>query len=485
MRDEMREEKDRIEQEILEESKNQRADRLIKKLKEQKDVVGDKFEEKASKDPKRFRNLALMLENFDTAFGNLTETQQSSSFAGVLPKHVKRIIRLAYPNSIRGDVFDEWVMERDNDTIYYYSPVYGSTKRDGVQGDVTHEKSTHRYASTIEVEEIAASVATTNYTGTLSVVPIRPFKFTVLIDGVPSANDDGAGNVSGAISDELGYTAGITITGTIDYTTGDYDITFSAAPTGAKFDIEYLYDEEVAANYPQQGSVEFTLTEKVFKADIHSLKASWSVKSDILMKTSMKIDINESLTLNIAQELTKSLDFRALSLGYRTSKGNPVTNFNADWKTGGSDSQEAHAQSVYNAIRRAGNGIYKELQRGKVNVIYGGPDAVAYLAYHRKWEEADSMEQIGGHLAGYINKIPVYQVPIEIVPNDELVCVFNNVAYKDPAISSGILVPIASSTMLLNYADLYSEKAVYTMEQTKVMQSKYLRRLKLLNLPQA
>ena len=465
--------------------RKEKGNQLIEAWAKRKDVVGEKFLESAQKAPEKFRNLAVMLENFEGHVSNLTEAQTSAAFKGVLPTTIAKIVRLGYPNSVRGDIFHEWAMQSADDSIYYWSPIYATTKRDGVAGTITHQTATNRYSSEMTVDAIAATAATDNYTGTLSVVPVRSYKVTMLIDNVPVGNDDGAGNISGAIPTTLGYGA-LTITGTINYTTGAYDVTFSATPTGAKFDIEFLYDMEVEANYDEQGELHWELTRKQFKPDFHSLKTAWSLKSELILQKSMNIDLEDSMVNGAVDELKKSLDFRALSLGANVSKKNAITTFDADWKTSGSNSPKSHAQGANNAIKRAGSAIFSELQRGAINVIYGGEGAIDYLSsYIDNFREDDSQEQIGAHLVGYMGKVPVYKVPSTLVGGSgEVIGVFNNNSKDDYAISTGVLVPIAANTEKLTFASLNSEMGTYCVEDTVITQDKYIRILELTALPE-
>ena len=70
----------------------------------------------------------------------------------------------------------------------------------------------------------------TNFIGVLPNVPVLINTVIVKVDGAEQGTDDGAGNITGA---------GIS-TGTVDYATGDIDVTFSSPPG---------LDEVVSATY--------------------------------------------------------------------------------------------------------------------------------------------------------------------------------------------------------------------------------------------
>jgi len=455
--------------------RNSRADRLIEKWSKKKDLVGDGFQEKAHSSLNKYRNLSIMLENLEDHLATLTETQIATSF-GTTPRQLIKIIRLGYPNSAREDVFHVWGMETMRDDIYINNIVYNSTKRDATAETIYHESAANRYASSISVDVVDGTGSGTNYTGTLAKVPLYPFKLTILVGGIPVAVDNGSGVFVGATMSKI-------TASTINYTTGEYDITFSGAP-GLAITIESVFVTEGAYNTSEMGDAELRFTPVQFNADFYPLGVSWSLHSEFLLKSTLNTDTEEVFNVGCAELLRKELDFRTFKMAYRSALGNTVINFNADWKSGGADSAIAHAQSISNALERGRMAIYKDLQRGGISNIFGGPDAVAYLTYHKDWVYETAVAQVGVYKMGSIRGIPVYVTPTDIVPNDELVLNWKNPADEyDSSVSVGVFLPVAQFTPKLTYKNLYSEKSLYSVEDKKVLNSKYLRRIKLLNLP--
>ena len=58
-------------------------------------------------DERKAANLAIMLETQAKRMGRMTEAQYSSAFAAT-PENMIRLVRLAYPNSIREKLFTEF-----------------------------------------------------------------------------------------------------------------------------------------------------------------------------------------------------------------------------------------------------------------------------------------------------------------------------------------------------------------------------------------
>jgi len=452
-----------------------RGDQLVEKW-SKKRGIGENMQESYDSNPAKIRGLASMLENQENHLRQLTETQISNAFQ-TTPENVLRIVRLGYPNSIRGDVFLEWAMETARDSIYYLSPVYATTNRDATAANVTHESSASRYPS--EVEEEAMSISTKNYTLTTDVQPIRPYSITILFDGVPVAADDGAGNIvssSGALNTSA--------TNTVNYTTGAIDINGAAAnPAATAVLAIYHVDTEVAASYTEIGSVELQLRDHQFRAKPYPLGVSWSKMTELLLGTTLKIDAEDALIRGASDEVKKALDFMALKTGYRSAQGNTLIQFDASIATTGADDELAHVNMFTNAIDRASDAMYNSLQRGGVTKIYGGPGFISYLKLHKKFTEAGRQPAIGGYKVGSLDGVDLYKCPSAIVPNDEGVAVYRNEQVpEDVSVAFGSLIPLYK-TQTLEFKDFYSTTGLAHFGDSRVLQSKYLQPMKINNLP--
>lgn len=452
-----------------------RGDQLVEKW-SKKRGIGENMQETYDANPSKIRGLAFMLENQENHLRQLTETQISNAFQ-TTPENVLRIVRLGYPNSIRGDVFLEWAMETARDSIYYLSPVYSTTKRGATTGDVTHESSASRYPT--EIEEEAMAISTKNYTLTCAQLPVRPYSVTILFDGVPVAADDGAGNITSATG-ALNTGA----TNTIVYATGVIDINGAAAnPAATSVTAIYHFDSEVAAKYTEIGSVELQLRDHQFRAKPYPLGVSWSKMTELLLGTTLKIDAEDALIRGASDEVKKALDFMALKTGYRASQGNTQIEFDASIATTGADDELAHVNMFTNAIDRASDAMYDTLQRGGVTKIYGGPGFISYLKLHKKFTEAGKQPAVGAYKVGSLDGIDLYKAPSAVVPNDEGVAVYRNEQVpEDVSIAFGSLIPLYK-TQTLEFKDFYSTTGLAHFGDSRVLQSKYLQPMKITNLP--
>jgi len=466
MRKEMRETAKRAEMtERLSERQNF-GDQLFEKWSKTPDV-GEGLEGLYERDADKARGLSIILENQENHLSQLTETQISNSF-GTTPENVLRVVRLGYPNSVRGELFLEWAMETARDSIYYLSPVYQKTARGADAGDVTHESDAYRYSSEIE-EETEGAMTAGALAGTLTgVLPMRPFSVKILRDGVPVAADDGAGNF-----------VGTTFTGTINYTTGEYDVTDSAGGTEVLTFI-WNYDSEVAANYDELGSVELQLRDYQFRVKPMPLYVSWSKMTELLINTTLNIDAEDALIRGAGDELKKALDFQAVRMAWRASGGNTAVTFDGTLSAGETETDKA--TNLSRAIDDAADTIFASLQRGGVSKIVGGPKAVNYLKLHKRFSAAGAQPKVGIHKVGSLDGMDIYKAPSTIVDDSSLMGIYKNENVpEDVSLAFGSLIPLYK-TQTLEHKNFYKETGMAHFGDGRVLNGRYLTRINLTNI---
>jgi len=472
--------------------RKQEGDKLVESWSKKKGI-GEGLVKIYEKSPEKARDLAFVLKWEEKHLGRLTETQISTAFS-TTPENVMKIVRLGYPNSVRGDVFLEWSMQTTRDSMYYLYPVYDSAQRGSTINQHLIESSTYRYSTEI-VQDINNSLGNGSQVTFTSVSssqsPIVPYSVRVYVGNVLVGNDNGSGVFPASTGEDLvpnqaGETAIGISSGTINYTTGQYSIVFTSAPaSGAQVIVEYNYNSEVSTNYGNLGLVDLQLRDYQFRVRPYPLGVSWSKMTELLLGTTLNIDAEEALIRGAADELKKSLDFQALRLGYTAAYGNSSVSFDGSPSAGGEDSTIERAQAITNAIDQAGDIMFNLLQRGGVTKIYGGPNATSYLKLHKRFDASGAQPKVGAHRLGSIDQIDIFKVPNAIVPQNELVAVYRNDEMpEDVSIACGTLIPLYK-TQKLEYKNLYSEQGLAHFGDLKVLQPGYLVRIVLSNLPLA
>lgn len=418
-------------------SRRAEGDRLVESLLGRKNLNTDNsLREAYDRAPDRVRNLAFIIRNTEDHFRKLGESQISTTFK-TTPENVMRVLRLGYLNTCRQDAFWEVGLQTARDVFYNLKPTYGKTLRGATAGNAMFESPEWRSASESEIATVVEVPNGTIKTFTVASIangPLQPWTVNVIRANAIVGRDDGKGGL-----------AGDDFTGTINYDTGAVSITFGTAPAASTvIQVEAAISLEGDDDLSVTQSVQLTLEATPFVLREYPIYGSFSKKLELLIGTTIEVDAEDAYLRAMADELRKSLDMQAFRLGYRqalrNSAGSPVI-FDMQGAVGESESDRVQAVSRY--IGKAGNKMYSQLLRGGVSKIYGGPSAVDVLTMHDKWSDAGAQTQNGIHKLGMLGQIDVFKTPVEIVPDNQMVCVYKNPDMpEDVFMILGTLVPM-------------------------------------------
>ena len=458
--------------------KSARADRLVEKWSRVPEI-GSGLK---AMDGRKARNLAIMLERQARHMSRLSETQYSSAFAAT-PENMIRLVRLAYPNSIRDKLFTEFAMETAKDSIKYIKPVYsanGSINRDdsftGVGNGfgtslVTYESKQSRFP-----QEMANGVVSA---GTTATVTFSANEFTKGYIPGYAVLYDASGNVLAWENKPGGDLSNWTVAPSSTITnityvsaTAVYTIT-SGVSVVANAIGRYNSETDTAGTY--LGEVELVMTDYQFKVRPLTLGVSWTALSELVLDSTVGVSTEEVLMDAAGQEIKKSLDFYAVKIGYGAAQTNgmPVVNFDAEAGAGTQDSYIHTAQTLSQAIERVGDAMFNSLNRGGVSRIVGGPAAVTYARLNAGFTTKGAQPRIGGYQVGEIYGIPLFKVPKQIIPENRLLCVWKNENNEaDVAIAFGTLVPFFS-TGALQRKNFYKEAGLASFGDYVILNGGY------------
>jgi len=514
-----------LEEKLYREERAYRADKLIEKWARVPEVGKDikNLEESTS------RNLAIFLENQARSLSKMTETQLSSSFQGFTPENMLRLVRLAYPNTIRGKLFTEFAMESARDSIKYIRPTYtgnaaGGSLEDKSFGDLNtngtpefgsadyrkamYESTEDRYSSEL-FNGVVGDLGVADGAGTLTCVAGAFGTLGAnIIEGYgsifwkteqnPLAVQMRSGEwfMGGVVKEDDTHFYKITAVDAA-HTSGVYTFTIVESADGSTGWAAPAADEtanvvafvradvegDFAGDY--LGEVELVMTDYEFRPRPQTLGVSWPQLMEIVLDTSYGVSAEEMLLDAAGQEIKKALDFRAVKLAYAHAKALPdaySVTFDAEAGAGTDDSYLHTAQTFSQAIERVGDVQYNELMRGGVSRICGGPAAVSYLRLNSGFTTKGAQERIGGYQVGEIYGTPVFKVPSNVIPDNELMTVWKNDSNEaDVAVAFGTLVPFFS-TGTIQRKNFYKEAGLASYGDHQVLQPKYLGRILIENI---
>ena len=178
--------------------------------------------------------------------------------------------------------------------------------------------------------------------------------------------------------------------------------------------------------------------------------------------------------------MKKSLDYLAIKTAYRASLSNSLVSFNTNGAVGESETDRAMVFS--RSMNEASDVMFSALNRGGVTKMVGGPNAMSYIQLHKRFDSSNRQPMVGAHRIGALDNVDAYKAPSSIIPNDEILSIYRNeLNPEDVALACGSLVPLYI-TQKLEFKDQYSEVGMSHFGDLKVLQPKYLVRIKLLNL---
>lgn len=389
----------------------ERNERLLETF-EKKDGLGlnnGVLAEMADKDYYKALSLVRMLENTESSFQRKLKEYQTSSYMGITPQEIVRVFRFAYGDSVTPELFNVWGMESVKDTFYKIETKYGSTKRGATQGETIYENygDGGRYPTSYDEDSsIQGDDSTTNFTGTLSVVPAIPYSFKVYGPNGIMGTDDGNGNISGTAATG-------TFSGTIDYTTGDFDITFTAAPaTGEDYVLEYAHDAEQEILFDEVGTVSLGLVPYDFRAKWHSMEATWHRMTEEVSQSKLGRSARTDLLDGISDIIRKSQDEFFTKKAIQASKWTSALTFDTNFANNGANSDYANAQALVSVIEDARGKAYSQLGRypARTNLLVGYK-AKSYLAKIDGFQYETNPNEVGFFKAGQLGSYGVYVAP--------------------------------------------------------------------------
>ncbi len=363
--------------------------------------------------------LARVLENTEVSFNNTLREYQTSSYLGITPQEIVKVFRFSYGNSIAPDLFNFWAMESVKDTFYKIETKYGSTKRGETEGEVIYENYGNggRYTKSTEEESLVGDGNKTNFTGTLPVFPAVPHSFKIY---------GPKGHAGSDINGVLGGTAVTgTLSGTIDYATGVYDITFTNAPaTGEDYIIEYVYDVEDERLFDQVGEIKLDIVPYDFRAQWHSMQATWHRFAEEVSESKLGRSARQDLIDGVADVIRKSQDEFFVKRAIRASRWADAEKFDTDFANNGADSDYANAQALVATIENARGKAYQELGRSpaRCNLLVSWT-AKSYLRKIKGYSIEADRNEIGFFKDGELGGYGVYVAPSNVV-EDNMIYMF-------------------------------------------------------------
>jgi hypothetical protein len=404
--------------------------------------------------------LGKMLENTD-ALIRMCEANGTVGDLGLIPRIARDVVTIAYgisPISIIASV-----QPQDEEVgIVYYKAVKAVTGGGNVSaGDTLADvfgnwKTPSRYTGAEQQETIGTGDGeTVNFTGTLTTFPIRPG--TVVIT---------AGSVVGRDYEQDGNILGVGISGTVDYTTGDFAITFADAPED-ETPIVATYWGNVEDMTLGVREINYELVSKVVRARIFALKGLTGLFKSFAMQKRFGVSAEEELATDLVNAVNSEILGEAIT---KLDAGKPGT---VTWAvtTPPGVSYFEHKQSLKDAIAGAERRMIENAKRGAISFIIAGSGVCSVLRTLFGWETVyEGRGMATAHLYGNLDGIPVIRVTdTNVLDANQAI-----VGYKGPSAFEAPIVyapymPITVTSVLPTASPIVTQRAAATWAAVEVL----------------
>lgn len=431
---------------LFREERNYRNDRLVEKWSGVKEI-GKGIKDM---DVNVARNLAILLENQTRAMSQMSEAQLSTAFGNFKPENMLRLVRLSYPNSVRGQIFTEFNLESSKDSIKYVIPTYSDglvsdkfvgeysrynnmsdenanrfDSNAGRHGDDANSYYTPMYESTESQFATEYVTVPTTYSApddetpqaraTINVKATEPFASMGYVDGHSRFVIDGK-VVAIQSGSDLGFMPGwLYANYDVDGTATNFKVTSSGSTftltdesgkadlSKAKFVGAYDSENDFAGQY--LGECQLIMKDYKFNPRPISLGVTWTQLTEVTLDTSFGISAEEMLMDSASQEIKKHLDFQSIKQAnvFQKTSGNGTFVFDAGVGDTIDDSYKDTAQTITQALDGVVNGIYDKIMRGGITAIVGGPAATSYLKLSNLWKDTGRQTAIGAYKLGELD----------------------------------------------------------------------------------
>jgi hypothetical protein len=245
---------------------------------------------------------AIMLDEQKKYMDSLDEATYTTNI-GSWDKFAFPIIRTVFPNLVANNLVSVQPMQGPTGLVFFMRYIFGSNKGRVVQGTEAFVNIDSSYSSENVPDEILGTGDGTEdqYIVTLGYSPVRPSTvqiMTVASGATLIVTDDGNGNLIGDVNG-----GGVN---TINYLTGDIDVTFSNnVDNGEVVKCTYDYNSEGNENIPE---MELQLSSDSVAAEVRKIKTKWSMEAMQRLRAIHGEDGETELTTVLTNEMRAETD---------------------------------------------------------------------------------------------------------------------------------------------------------------------------------
>lgn len=375
---------------------------------------------------------------------------------GPLVPKVVDLVRIFYPNMVAHDLVDIQAIDRQNGEIFVVRPVYDQTAAGVNAGDQVFKKVTDGTYASENMTFATTGTTTGPYTGTATLLPLKPNNVSVYVDGVQVGVDDGNGAIVGP-----DITAG-----TVNYATGAVSVTFSSTPAAAPT-VGARYSSEATPDNIR--SLSLNLSTIPVQAQSHPLRVNWSVQAQLAAAAHLDVDIPQTLADAVASFIKQERDVSLINKILAGAVHDSNLDFNATAPT--NYSRLARYAEIELKLNYAESAIQVGEGRGGVSWVLCGTNAADIWRNCNGFEPSDVVAPIGPHKIGTLRDGTVAVIKNPFMNRDTYVIGFKGYVMGDAATILAEWIPLYATPVfqapeLQNYQGMTS---LYHLENNQAV----------------
>lgn len=402
--------------------------------------------------------LAMSLDNTNQRL-RLAEATQPGHI-GQYKRYALDIVNAVVPNLIAYDICSVQPVDNRVGMINYISYEYGRAKgqaqKDQMFASSINMGQSDQFYSASEVDlEVVGAEGATKISTNLQWTPILPGTVAFTCDGgTVVGTDDGNGNITGD-----GITAG-----TIDYTTGQLELTLAKASSDEP-NVSYSYNnEDVPLNNVPEVNLRITSLPVVCKS--RKMKAVYAFDAAYELEKEYGQDIDSLLATEVAGEIAHEIDMElANDIFKMANAGSPIT-WSKTQPVGVNNID--HYDSFYTKLVEGANTIFGATRKVQPNFMVCGLEVASVVQVMRNFTPS-GVQAIGPHYLGTLGQFKVFVSP-DYAAN-QFVLGYKGGSFMDAGMFYCPYMPIVSTDLLMT-DDFAGRKGWATMYAKKMVNNK-------------
>lgn len=399
--------------------------------------------------------LAMSLDNTHQRL-RLAEATQPGHI-GQYKRYALDIVNAVVPNLIAYDICSVQPVDNRVGMINYISYEYGRAKgqaqKDQMFASSINMGQSDQFYSASEIDlEVVGAEGGTQISTNLQWTPVQPGTVAFTCDGGTIVGvDDGKGNITGD-----GITAG-----TIDYTTGQIEVTLTTATTDEP-NVSYSYNnEDVPLNNVPEVNLRITSLPVVCKS--RKMKAVYAFDAAYELEKEYGQDIDSLLATEVAGEIAHEIDMElANDIFKMANAGSPIT-WSKTQPVGVNNID--HYDSFYTKLVEGANTIFGATRKVQPNFMVCGLEVASVVQVMRNFTPS-GVQAIGPHYLGTLGQFKVFVSP-DYAAN-QFVLGYKGGSFMDAGMFYCPYMPIVSTDLLMTddfagrkgWATMYAKKMV-------------------------